>query len=37
MKIAKGLCHTSLHKQTTVGFCPVKDLLKPEEKMYPPL
>lgn len=32
MHIAKGVCHASLHKPTTVDFCPLKDLLKPEEE-----
>lgn len=34
--IGKGICHASLHKETTVDFCPVKDLLKSEEKKYLP-
>lgn len=37
MQISKGICCDSLHKHTTVDFCPVKDLLKPEEKKYFPL
>lgn len=36
MQISKGICCASLHKQTAVDFCPVKDLLKPEEKKYLP-
>lgn len=37
MQLAKGICHISLHKQTTARFYPVKDLLVPGQKKYSPL